>query len=196
MSFDLAAIVPSRKRPDGLLRMLKSLRVTSVHQNWEAHIKLDEDDQESLDRQKEFKEFGNVRIWISPRFGGFDFLHVFQTSLAIASNAKWVWFLNDDCWIEGKGWDTQIMENPDAIAIYHPEIIKLGGSTYRRCTNTAFPIVQNRCWETCGSYTVPHPADTGLHNFSLKYNWPIRFLDGITAIHMRDASGMDAHRKL
>jgi hypothetical protein len=106
--------------------------------------------------------------------------------------------MNDDAFICGKGWDSQLMAMPTTGWIVQPELYQLGLSKYYKCEGGAFPIVPNHSWKSyTQESTIPGPANTALDQILRKQNgWKTRFLTGIGVVHERDTPDLLASHRM
>lgn len=182
-----SVVIPSRSRPDGLLKAIKSIVDTTYNPaKVEILIGLDDDDAVSLPRTAEFEHFSSVVVYVWPR----AWLAMIE-ALCHLAKGKWIVILNDDATIEAvpgsMPWDVQLINAPVSGVVYQPEIYRLNESRYPYATRTGFPWFPNKCWEVfgCSNNFLPHPCDYEVCNLAEKHGWEIRFLKGITVYHDR-----------
>jgi hypothetical protein len=181
-----SVIIPSRNRPDGLLKAIHSINST-VHNpsSIEILVGLDDDDLVSTSRVEEFEAIDNVTVFVWPR----AWLEMISLLCRMATG-DWIVILNDDATIEAEGikWDLQLAGMPTTGFVLQPEIYRLNESRYPNATRTGFPWFPNRCWEAfkCGDF-IPYPADYAVCDLADKHGWEIRFLKGVTVFHDRHA---------
>ena len=196
----IAILLPSRSRPDRLLKTIMSALNTA--ENIEICIRLDDDDDITLKRLDEFQKLPKTKITIGPRYTGYTSLNRFYTELADSSKAEWISIMNDDAVYIGKDWDKKIGKFPTNGFILQPEFYGLGGSNYINCEGGAFPFVPNGCWKKyLNIITTPHipdPVDTALDEILRKQNgWKTGFIKGFKVQHNRDKDeDLAAHRTL
>lgn len=192
-----AILIPSRARPDRLLKTIHSIYKTASLENFDIRLRLDLDDQLMMDRLKEFESLDNVRVYVGMRRLGYECLNEFYTELADMAPADWLMIMNDDAWIDGKGWDKQLADVPREGFIVQPEWYQWGQSVYKgECS--AFPFVPNGCWKKFGLPIIPHEADASLHRLLVdSQGWKTHFLLGVRVVHERDSTEqLEIHRKL
>lgn len=175
-------LLPTRKRVVKLARAINSIHATAVNKsNYEICLRVHQDDHETIAMLPNLLALGNVRVHIGTYLDWAHNVNAFDDACRIA-NGSWVWWFNDDCVLEGSGWDTQLWElQEQTIAI--PEIHRLGKSTYlqdRHVPMFAMPIYS---W---GSHNFPCNGDTGLWDFYERNKWNVHWLRGITLWHDRD----------
>lgn len=175
-------LLPTRKRPVKLCRAINSICATvGNNTNYEICLRVHSDDRETLDLIPNLLALGNVRIHIGPPLDWAHNVNAFDEACQI-SKGDWVWWFNDDCVLEGHGWDTQLWELPEhTIAI--PEIHRLGKSTYLQDRHVPMFAMPAYSW---GSRNFPANGDTGLWDFYERGGWAVHWLRGITLWHDRD----------
>lgn len=181
-----SVLIPSRGKPFGLLKAIKSVNDTvNDPSRIEILVGLDDDDEVSKTVWDDLMGIENVSVFVWPR----DWIAMIS-GLAQAAEGDWILILNDDATIEGSGWDEQLANTPKAGVVYQPETYRLNESRYLHATRTGFPWFPNRCWEIfgCAGNFIPFPADYEVCNLAEKHGWEIRFLTGITVFHDRHGS--------
>lgn len=188
--------IPSRKRVERLIRCLQWINDTAHPDNYEVFIWFDDDDRQSLNAIPQIESMGRIKCIVGPRRNGWASIEENFMEALPQFNGTWIWVLNDDMWIEGKGWDEQLKGVPTEGVICHPEISGNGGSVYRNDTGGCFPIVPNRFWEKLGQPQVERPYDTYCNELARTSGWKFHFLPNVTTVHARDsAEAIEAHRK-
>ncbi len=176
-------IIPSRGRPNGLCKALHSL-TRSVTQILEIEIlvRIDEDDQKSLDRAIDFESYPQTKVFIGKR----KVLDDLNREMIRHAKGDWILFFNDDAEVIGSGWDTLLMGFPKKGIVFQPEVYQLNASIYHRATRTGFPVFPNGCWKDFGhDEFIPHPCDYAVCDLAEKHGWKIGFLSGINFYHNR-----------
>lgn len=196
MSLVCSVLIPSRARPDRLMKTIQSLHGTAQPSRFEILLRFDDDDLETLKRRHEAEEYRNVRVIVGKRQDGYARLNHFYAELADIARSPWVWIMNDDVVVKGARWEAKLAEVPTEGFIVQPEHYQLGGSLYSGCEGTAFPIVPNGIWKRFGWAVMDNPVDTRLDDLLRKENgWKTHFLDGITVVHDRDPDDiLEKHR--
>lgn len=195
----ISIIVATRRRTEMLYKLLQSLQRTVRYPNtYEVILRFSNDDLRSRDeflRHKLcWKLSRNLRIITGEPLRGFGSLGEFLSQLSDVSRGRWLWPLSDDCTIDGKAWDEQIIKTPTTGFVLYPQFDKLDKSIYREVSNGPFPAVPRDCWKQFGCPRCPEPPDYALNEILIKKNgWKPRFLQGITVIHEREkAKAFDA----
>lgn len=175
-------LLPSRDRPSGLMKAIKSINDTAYDKSKiEILVGLDDDDRKSKVVWEDLMAIDNVAVFVWPR----NVIAMFS-GLANIATGDWLIMFNDDAEIWGSGWDIQLAAAPLEGVIFQPETYKLNESEYLNATRTGFPFFPNRCWKAFGhDYFLPHPADYAVAELAEKHEWKIDFLKGITVFHDR-----------
>lgn len=192
-----SVLIPSRKRVDRLKKTIESIIATTTEV--EIIVRADIDDKETVDFLKEAYDKKYVDTYIvGERKNGWYSICDFYQEMVHVSRGTWILVMNDDCTVEGHGWDEKLKSIPANGVMVYPEIHVLGGSTYTNDVGGPFPIVPNKCWEQYGFETIPPVVDLGLYELLVKeHNWNIAFIKGMTGNHQRDNDQqLEAHRKL
>lgn len=93
----------------------------------------------------------NVRTMVGEKNHGYFGGHIHHTEAASMATGDWLWLMNDDSTVHGKGWDTRLADIPlDRIVL--PRIHKLGESTYENDAD-------------CGAVIIPRGSIT-------EFGWP------------------------
>ena len=189
----VSILIPTRGRANRLLKTLASLRETaSSLDNYEVILRVDEDDEET-----QFADFNSdeMRHMLIRERVGYGRLGEMYDEMAAMAQAPWIWIMNDDCEVKGRGWDTQIKDYSFERVIFQPEFYQLNQSVYRGGGYT-FPVVPNGCWRIAGN--LKEPVDAYLDQLLRVDNgWKVKLLEGITVSHVRDNdSTLEEHRKL
>lgn len=176
----ISFLLPTRKRIVKLARAINSIHATAADKsNYEICLRVHQDDHETIAMLPNLLALATVRVHIGPPLPWALNYQAFNEAQQI-SHGKWVWLFNDDCVIEGSGWDTQISALPfPSIAI--PETHRLGRSTYphdRALPMFAMPNVLP------GIQWMPPTGDNGL--WEMYKDWAPNWLTGITLWHDRD----------
>jgi UDPglucose 6-dehydrogenase len=185
-----SVIIPSRGRPDGLLRAIHAVFETGKTGRVDVRVRLDTDDEITIARLGEIECIPNVHITFGPRLG-YGGLNILYTQLAEESPAKWIWIGNDDAFIYQEPgtepWDIQLEKLPLEGFIVQPEHDQFNTSKYSRCAGGPFPVVPNGSWAKVASRIIPDPVDTQLHSIlAIENKWNTYFLNGVIKVHIRD----------
>lgn len=118
MGVDISILLPTRKRPNFLLRLFDSLKETTARpENLEVVLYADEDDEETLS-----VEYGGLNIVRLVRPPGAT-MGAINTACYEASTGRYVLLANDDLVFRTRGWDEAFMDafarHPDGIALVY-----------------------------------------------------------------------------
>lgn len=188
-------MIPSRKRPDKLLRAIKSIVAATPDENYEMLFRFDEDDKETLDRREEIAAAANnPRIIVGSRLGYKALDSGYYAGLEQLAVGCFVWIAGDDMTVEGD-WMNALRKAPLTGAIIQPATSKLGHSTYPRAEAQAFPLFPRLCWKQYVD-EFPRPFDTAGDALLKKHGWITHFLEGVTFHHHEDTPhNLSIHRQ-
>ena len=190
-----SVLIPSRARPRRLLASVASLLETSDPGSAEILVRIDDDDAASLAIVPDLEEIG-VRVSVGARGRGYEQLACFYDDLARLAEAPWIWVMNDDARVVGRGWNRLLRALPLDGRVAQAEIYQLGMSRYRHCEGNAFPIVPTRAWQRIGHPVAQGPIDTWIDQISRGAGWSTAFLDGVEVVHDRDPDDQIAKHRL
>lgn len=190
-----SCLLPTRARPAKLWRCLQSIFDHASERDFEILLRVDEDDQKTLDITNDLRLDFDAKVYVGPRVC-WKSLNIAFTELASEAQGQWVWILNDDMMVTQGMWDDELRAVPTTGYIVQPAVSGLGGSLYYNAPSQAFPIVPRNCWKSAGSPVVPDPADTGLDSLLRRRGWQTWFLRGVAFWHDRDdEETINAHRR-
>ena len=152
--FGIAVLLPTRGRSDALERSVKSLfELADNPDRVQLMLGFDEDDAEGIEAFEEL-----LQPWLDERninytamsFAplGYTRLNEYVNTLALASDADWVFFWNDDAFVETQGWDTVIESHTGEFKL-------LAVHTHNDHPYSIFPIVP-RAWLDHMGHLSPH----------------------------------------
>lgn len=178
-------LIPTRSRLPRLKETLQSIQDTADQSNYEVILRLDSDDKETILGLNDLNKQFTFKAIIGSRLLGYPSINVFYSQMAEAATGTWIFILNDDCVLKGKGWDEQLKKiRPTCIV--QPEYNQLGSSLYTRTEGGPFPIVPNLIWKTLGYEVIPNPVDIALDQMiRIEKKWRTVFLKGLTVYHHR-----------
>lgn len=163
-------LLPTRGHPERLKTCIKSFAdgASSVD-NFKIILRIDRDDLDTINSLLEIAEFKNVS-WIigdEIRTEYRDlFRHYQELCDAIPTN-DFVWFMEDEGILNGKGWDEQILAHmPIEGMIGYPQYAG------------EFPIVPNKCWEQFGHKELGRDVDRWLYRTLI--DWKTHTFTGFT----------------
>ena len=188
-------LIPSRFKPDGVLRMIESGITTAASPDRiEFVVRLHDDDFPSLERIPEFcRAAPNVRVVVGPTGRGYSDLSRFFDEAAAVATGDWILQMGDDAMIGGDGWDSRL----DAISrdkIVLPEFHQLNRTVYHHDFECSFPIVPAGSWLKYAD-RFPDAPDTGTIKLLRSNGWDTEYLAGCHAIHLRDVSHEQEKRR-
>jgi hypothetical protein len=116
----VSVLVPTRKRPEQLRRMLKSFEATNDGCA-ELVFRIDDDDPESLD------QLAGYRIVVGPRLEGYKSMPAFFNEMLQVARGDVLMCGNDDMVFKTPGWPTTVLE----LANHFPDgMFDIGVKTY------------------------------------------------------------------
>lgn len=193
-----SVLIPTRARPDRLRRAVESISDTVTDpMRVEVILRVDHDDPH-LDAALALSFDGTITTKVGDRRQGYASMHEFYDELAGAAAGRWIFIMNDDAFVIGKGWDEDLAKVPIDGVIVQPEIYQLGESLYPFCEGGAFPMVPNGCWHYYGWQGLRDPVDTQLDQLlRVQHGWRTAFLPGMCVVHERDPDHVLAeHRRM
>jgi hypothetical protein len=152
--FGIAVLLPTRGRSEALERSVKSLfDLADNPDRVQLMLGFDDDDTEGVEAFEEL-----LQPWLDERginytamsFEplGYTRLNEYVNTLAHASDADWVFFWNDDAYVETKGWDTVIESHTGEFKL-------LAVHTHNDHPYSIFPIAP-RAWLDHMGHLSPH----------------------------------------
>jgi hypothetical protein len=144
----VSILIPTRKRVELLKECLDSLNKTTSDESLvEILVKIDTDDQETIDFISQYKPTSYVKIRevITDRKNGYGSLHEHYNSLAKISEAEFLLGFNDDVEMLTEGWEQSYIpfKNKNFLIAINVESHKDG--------------VKQRLWEGYNAFpTIPH----------------------------------------
>ena len=152
--FGIAVLLPTRGRSDALERSVKSLfELADNPGRIQLMLGFDEDDAEGLAAFEELllpwldeRDINYTAMSFEPL--GYTRLNEYVNALAQESDADWVFFWNDDAYVETQGWDTVIEGHTGEFKL-------LAVHTHNDHPYSIFPIVP-RAWLDHMGHLSPH----------------------------------------
>ncbi len=196
MSLIVSALIPTRGRVMRLIKTLGSLRqACDDPDTLEILLRVDDDDKATIAALPEIvHEFG-ARVHIGPRNLGYDSMGVFITELSDLALAPWVFIIDDDATVIGKGMDSKLKAVPLTNHVAVCEFYKLNQSVYR----AALPVgmfVPNKCWKQYGFEMLGSPVDEFLRGMLItEHKWNLSLLHELTYFHEWDDQTMKRRRE-
>lgn len=182
----VSVLLPTRKRPERLLKCIKSIINSASGQNeFEIIVRIHRDDERSISLIPLLITLANIKIVIGYPFSGYGDLSRFYQDAAGIANGRWIWVMNDDVIISGTSWDIEVEKYaPDKILM--PSTHKLGEATYFNDQHNPFMFLPNKCWEQYGMKYFATPFDCGLWNLMREHGWRTEYLAGVCVHHQRE----------
>ena len=112
-SYLISFLVLTRKNPEGVKKLINNFNSLANKNldNYEFIIKVDFDDNESLDLIKEFSnKVTNVKFIVSSRLKGYPSLNEFERDSAYLARGKYLMIIGDDTEMVTNGWN-EVLEN-------------------------------------------------------------------------------------
>ncbi len=183
MSLICSACIPTRKRVPQLIKTIESiLGARDDEDSVEILLRVDDDDDETISQLEVLRCRFGVKWHIGPRGSGYDNMGQFITELSDMAKAPWIFIIDDDATIHGRGLDTKLRTVPSGhVAVC--EFYKLNHSVYRG----ALPVgmfVPNKCWNEYGRDKLCSPVDEFLRGLLVNDNkWGLSLLPNLTYFH-------------
>jgi Glycosyl transferase family 2 len=185
MSTLVSIIMPTRNSFDSLFRALNSIKNTAEDfGNVEIMLRLDDDDHERIDLIPELKRVFHVKPIIGTRGVGYQDMKHFVDDLTAVATGSWAWLFDDDAWVEGKTWQSQLANipcDPEKGPAVNTQFYKLGFSLYENGPKGEMCgiIIPLAVAKTVHSTTV----DVAWFNTAKQKGWAFRKLKGVTYFH-------------
>ncbi len=174
-------ICPTRLRPAKLERMVHSVRDTaSDPDSYEIVLRVHSDDQQTIAIIPSLLASGSVVVLIGKPLNYAGNRRCFSEALRVAYG-DWIWIMNDDVVVSGKGWDKQLSEMP-VKHIACPEVHRTGGSTYLKDGGCPFHIYPRELFPQMNGGLWMN-GDSELGELSRKMGYGTHFLPGIEVWH-------------
>jgi hypothetical protein len=190
----ISVLVPTRRRPEALSRLLASFAAT-VGDSSQAELifRCDSDDPESIEL---VRQSGNLLI-VGPRHDGYRSLPVFFNQMAAVTRGDVLMCCNDDAEFQTPGWPALIL----AEANNYPDgIFNIGVHVGLNDDKFPFSVVSRRMIDAMGCLNDPRLlfSDVFLLDVARAFNRAVR-LDTVTvshqwAGHQADETRLEANR--
>ena len=105
------------------------------------------------------------------------------------AKGEWCWFLNDDAWLEGSNWYSQLLKfDPKSKTKLDPEfwwtLEKYESRNFS--WGGPFPILPRFFWKDLGMRSLKSPIDSWSHYLTVRdHGWDWDVLKDVTVIHDR-----------
>ena len=198
---------PTRGRIENLKRCIDSVLSTVTKPERIEHVlRVDNDDQETLDALKEIvpsihTRGSTIKVLSGPRIPG-DFARAFAAMFTECCNrakGRWIFQLSSDCGVmpESKGWDDDLAQVVQEKVLVSPGANLYRGQRYtwkleNHAWHTAhFLIMENHWWRKFGLADCPYPVDTMTLNLLTgagwrgvrHHAWTLHILDRLVTFH-------------
>ncbi|MHB1606652.1 MAG: glycosyltransferase family 2 protein [Leptospirales bacterium] len=174
----ISVLIPTRKRPDYLKRMLESYEKTLVNSNQsELIFRCDNDDMETIS----YLSSTGFRIIIGPRLDGYKSLPVFFNEMVKIADGDLFICGNDDMLFKTRNWPQLIIDEANK---YPDGIFNIGVSTGLNDDKFPFSIVSRQLVDAMGLINDPRLlfSDIFLLDVTKYFNRAIRF-SGVSIFH-------------
>lgn len=105
----VSILLPTRKRPAHLCAALDTINSFATNkQDLEFILKLDDDDQETIDLVQKFKSLIKIKTLVTERGRGYGDLHLWYNEMARMATGDWLFPFTDSARMTQEGWDTLI----------------------------------------------------------------------------------------
>jgi hypothetical protein len=151
--------IPTRKRISLLKECLDSINTKTIEKSLvEILIKVDTDDQETIDFLSSYKSEVDLKFFITDRKNGYGSLHEHYNFLTASSEAEFIFGFNDDVEMVTEGWEQQLLphQGKSFILGVHLEKIKNGIESSIFHGYNAHPIISNDVFKYMGALSY-HP---------------------------------------
>tara|TARA_B100001123_G_C15287654_1_gene1016208 strand:- start:25 stop:729 length:705 start_codon:yes stop_codon:yes gene_type:complete len=152
----ISVVFPTRKRAKLLKKSIDSLikNANNFEKNVELIIGMDLDDSKTISEVVDiYKDFKNISMIITKRYG-YQYMHEYINRLCTLSSGDWLFLWNDDCTIESKDWDLEILKYDDSFVVINPSVINgpFGG--------LPFPVLPKEWFDVVGHFSLNCSCDT------------------------------------
>ena len=185
-----SALMPTRGRPDGIRKTIKSLNEhVADPESMEIILRVDDDDEETKSMLSELDS--KIKYHIGSRYLGYDSMGAFVSEISDLSKAPWVFLIDDDAIVNGDAKiDLELGNVPQGNGnVCVCEYYKLNHSIYRG----ALPVgmfVPTNAWKQFGYEICRAPVDLFWTNLFVKDNkWKLNLLAGLTYEHNWEGLG-------
>lgn len=184
-------LIPTRWRPQFLLKCLNSIRETAEDKNcFEMLIRATDGDVDTEKILDLVRKIPNTKVVSGDGSEGWQGLGSYHQQMVDISSGEWVWFLNDDIEFKGSKWDSELRKVPKVGYYVLPQFDILDFSLYENTVKGPFPCIPNGSWADLHlkEKTLPmgFNIDTSLHDIYIERSgWKPWFLSGVTIHHHR-----------
>jgi hypothetical protein len=189
MSYLCAILMPSRSAPEVIAKALHSVFGNAdTPMQVQAIVRVDEGwlTVGQLDFLR--SPFPSLTVIVGPRLSGYHSVPEYLVECGRATDARWLWPLDDDYEIGGRGWDSRLIEAEDQGHSYaQPAMYYLHNCSYENTGAGYGPqgmlMKRNQFDWVCQHYEAPKAWDLGaqehargnviapLRGISLRHHW-------------------------
>jgi hypothetical protein len=141
----ISVILATRGRLNSLIKTLDSLIYKcSDLEKIEILIKVDDDDSETIEGLKSYKNYNLINVEISDKKQGYASLNEFYNELYEKSSGDFIFCMNDDSTVETQNWDKLIEPYlGQFVCLHHNPAYPFG-------LTTTFPIISKQILDVLG----------------------------------------------
>lgn len=162
--YDFSIFFPTRGRVDRLKKSIASIynNADLTLNNFEVVVKIDFDDESTLNELSYFQNYKNLKFIVSSRLGGWLNMKDFVNDVCAASTGKYLFGFNDDVQILTKNWNSILKTQVNQHKIYFPKVNGYG---------EAFIIIPQDFFRALNCEISPHnQIDTYIFNIAKQLN--------------------------
>lgn len=184
----VSVLICSRGRPQHLPLAIRSLleKAYNPHQV-EILVKVDDDDQETLQAVDRISKEVPIKAAVSPRGRGYADIHHFTNLLASHATGDWLFIFNDDARMKTSGWDL-CLERFVGPSLWHysPEdVLVLTSCVNGQADSNEFIFVRRSLFSILGHLSLCPYMDSWLYSVTQYIQALVRF-HVIEVEHLRE----------
>lgn len=144
-------LIPTRGKPKSLLEAIDSVySLASKKSNVEFIVKIDTDDQETIDMVCGIQGVIPLRSIISPRGKGYADMHHWLNDMCAIASGDWLYLFNDDARLKTDRWDEMLEDvyiidarpgTEDVCMFYTPTIDRPEAKEFMFLRNTVYKLL-------------------------------------------------------
>lgn len=159
----VSVLIPTRGRSQLLCEAIDSIySLTSNKQNVEFLLKIDNDDEETIETAQRLSFILPLQAWVTDRGAGYADMHLWVNELCARARGDWLFLFNDDARMRTPNWD-KMLENVSIPASYGSKV----HDVYMFIVNvigkkdaTEFGFLRRKVYEILGHYSLSPHNDT------------------------------------